>query len=161
MMHVLDDDLSDALDKWEELTPIYAKAKGQRIHLHDFRKSKHSALTLEAEGSTNAEREHKAYAHEDYLTVIKAYGIASEHEVDAFWRLWSGDIKIPEGSEGKTMQIAAWYNEAYTNKEGHNVKENLGLTITEPWEGGSKSDFKPKYHVAPAKDSNVYDDPPF
>ena len=94
MMHVLDDDLSDALDKWEELTPIYAKAKGQRIHLHDFRKSKHSALTLEAEGSTNAEREHKAYAHEDYLAVIKAYGIAAEQEVDAFWNLKLQEAKV-------------------------------------------------------------------
>jgi hypothetical protein len=64
--------------------------------------------------------------------------------------LWSGAVKIPEGSEGKTMQIAAWYNEAYTNKGGHNVKENLGLTITEPWEGESKSDFKPEYHKAPS-----------
>ena len=28
--------------------------------------------------------------------------------------LWSGQIKIPEDAAGKTMQIAAWYNESYT-----------------------------------------------
>ena len=60
--------------------------------------------------------------------------------------MWSGKIKIPEGSEGKTMQIAAWFNEAYTNKEGYDVKENWGLSLSEPGpshgDEGSRSDSR-------------------
>jgi hypothetical protein len=94
MTYVLDDDLTDALDKWEELVPIHAKAKGERVQLDSFKKSKHSALTLEAEGSTNAEREHKGYAHEDYVNVIKALGIATEKEQDALWGLKLAEAKV-------------------------------------------------------------------
>ena len=58
--------------------------------------------------------------------------------------MWSGKVNIPADAAGKTMQIAAWFNEAYTYKVGYDVKENWGLSLTEPWDGGSKSDSKSK-----------------
>ena len=63
MMHVLDDDLTDALDKVEEYAPLWAKAKKDRVVLEEFKRSKRSELFLQASGSTVAEKEHWAYAH--------------------------------------------------------------------------------------------------
>ena len=93
-MHVLDDDLTDALDQVEAFTPIYAAAKSKRVMLEQFRKSKRSALFLEASGSTVAEREHWAYAHNDYKVVLDGLAVATEAETEAFWKLRSAEMKV-------------------------------------------------------------------
>jgi hypothetical protein len=86
-----------------------------------------------------------------------------------FWRqssdnpkapVYRGDVKIPKGWEGKVMQISVWHNPEHTNKDGFTSKEHWGIHLTEPWEGESKSDFKPKYHVAPERREQK-DDIPF
>ena len=88
MIHVLDDDLTDALDKVEEYAPLWAKAKKDRVVLEEFKRSKRSELFLKASGSTVAEKEHWAYAHKDYKDVIEGLGIATEEE----GRLWHMSI---------------------------------------------------------------------
>ena len=93
-MIVLDDDLTDALDKWEELIPIYSKAKSVRVQLESFKKSKHSALTLEAEGSSNAEKEHRGYAHKEYVELLKAVATAGGEEGGALWGLKLAEAKV-------------------------------------------------------------------
>ena len=58
------------------------------------------------------------------------------------------------------MDIAAWYNEAYTDKEGRSRKEKWSLSLSEPWDGGSS---KPTYHTADLRgpDTPQKDDIPF
>ena len=94
MIHVLDDDLTDALDKVEEFAPLWAKAKKDRVVLEEFKRSKRSELFLQASGSTVAEKEHWAYAHNDYKEVIDGLAIATEAETEAFWKLRSAEMKV-------------------------------------------------------------------
>ena len=65
--------------------------------------------------------------------------------------LWSGQVNIPEDAGGKTMQIAAWYNESYTDNTGATKKEKWSLSITPPWDGGQSNGSRPTYHTAEPK----------
>jgi len=94
MIHVLDDDLTDALDQVEKFAPIYAKAKGKRVQLEHFRKSKKSALALDAVGSTVSEKDHRAYSHKDYIAVVDGLSAATEQETEAFWKLKLAEMKV-------------------------------------------------------------------
>lgn len=61
----------------------YAQAKGDRVYLEQFRKSKKAMLMLEAEKQgikTGQERESYAYAHPDYLALLTALQVAVEKE---------------------------------------------------------------------------------
>ena len=71
--------------------------------------------------------------------------------------LWSGTVKIPEDAAGKTMQIAAWYNEAYTDNTGMTKKERWSLSITPPWDGGSSgsSSFSPELRGPDVKKDDI------
>ena len=74
--------------------------------------------------------------------------------------LWSGTVHIPEDAAGKTMQIAAWYNESYTDNTGATKKEKWSLSITPPWDGGQSNGSRPTYHTAEPK-AHTKDDIPF
>ncbi len=74
--------------------------------------------------------------------------------------LWSGQIKIPDDAAGKTMSIAAWYNESYTDNTGATKKERWSLSLSEPWDGGESNGSRPKYHQAEPK-IHTKDDIPF
>jgi len=74
--------------------------------------------------------------------------------------LWSGQIKIPDDAAGKTMSIAAWYNESYTDNTGATKKERWSLSLSEPWDGGESNGSRPKYHQAEPK-VHTKDDIPF
>lgn len=61
----------------------YAQAKGDRVYLEQFRKSKKALLIIEAEQSgikTGLERESYAYAHDDYIALLVALQVAVEKE---------------------------------------------------------------------------------
>jgi len=61
----------------------YAAAKGDRVYLEQFRKSKKAILMVEAEKNgrkTGEERASYAYAHEEYLSILTALQIAVEKE---------------------------------------------------------------------------------
>ena len=94
MMHVLDDDLTDALDKIEEYAPLYASAKKDKVLLEEFKKSKRSELFLQASGSTVAEKEHWAYAHEDYKQLLHGLAVTTEKETELLWKLKSAEMKV-------------------------------------------------------------------
>lgn len=64
--------------------------------------------------------------------------------------LWSGKIKIPEDAAGSTMQIAAWFNDEFTNNEGQTKKENFSLQLSPPWNPDgqtSGNNSSPKVHT--------------
>ena len=61
----------------------YAAAKGDRVYLEQFRKSKKALLMIEAEQKgikTGQERESYAYAHDDYVALLTGLQIAVEKE---------------------------------------------------------------------------------
>jgi len=61
----------------------YAGAKGDRVYLEQFRKSKKALLMIEAEQmgiKTGQERESYAYAHKEYIDILTALQYAVEKE---------------------------------------------------------------------------------
>ena len=62
----------------------YGKACGDVAYLTEFRKSKKAILEIEAAEihglKTGQEREAYAYAHADYVDLLKALGIATEEK---------------------------------------------------------------------------------
>jgi len=87
-------EMGEALDAIEEFSPQYAKAKGQRVHLDDFRKVQLAILYEQAVGKTVADKESWCRAHPDYRTVIKTHGDAVEEEAALYWKLKLAETQI-------------------------------------------------------------------
>ena len=87
-------EMGDALDAIEEFAPQYAKAKGDRVHLDDYRKVQLAILYQEAVGRTVADKENWCRAHPDYVTVIKGHGNAVEEEAALYWKLKLAETQI-------------------------------------------------------------------
>jgi len=61
----------------------YSAAKGDRVYLEQFRKSKKALLMVEAEQKgikTGQERESYAYSHDDYVALLTGLQVAVEKE---------------------------------------------------------------------------------
>ena len=76
--------------------PLYAKAKSERIHLEEFRKSKKALLMKEAmvagfDSAVSQERE--AYAHRDYQALLQGLAVAIEKEETLKWQLTAAQMK--------------------------------------------------------------------
>ena len=72
----------------------YAKAKGERIYLSEFRKSKKAMLINKCKEGTVQERESFAYAHEEYIELLEALRIATEEEEKQRWMITAAQAKI-------------------------------------------------------------------
>lgn len=66
----------------ENLAKEYSAAEAERVYLQEFRKSKKALLMKQYEAShasaSVAAQEREAYAHEEYIEVIKGLQIATE-----------------------------------------------------------------------------------
>lgn len=81
-----------AVEELWKCAPAHAKAKGERIYLEEFRKSKKSLLMRDAEiagHKTLAAQEREAYAHVDYIKLLESLRDAVEREELARWRMVS------------------------------------------------------------------------
>ena len=87
-------EMGDALEVIEEVAPEYAKAKGDRVPLDDYRKVQLAILYQEAVGKTVADKESWCRAHPDYVTVIKGHGNAVEREAALYWKLKLAETQI-------------------------------------------------------------------
>ncbi len=73
-----------------ELADKYAKAQSQADHLFEFRKSKKALLMQQAETAghkTAATQEREAYAHPDYIELLKGLQVATEQALSLKWQL--------------------------------------------------------------------------
>jgi hypothetical protein len=57
-----------------------AQARGNRLYLEQFLKSKRAMLMLQSAAGSVAAQEVYALAHEDYLDVLEGYKAAIEHD---------------------------------------------------------------------------------
>lgn len=76
-------DIEKTLTYIRENAKAYAEAKGNRVYLEQFRKSKKALLMIEAEKKgikTGQERESYAYAHDDYVSLLAGLQVAVEKE---------------------------------------------------------------------------------
>ena len=69
---ISDADVEQAIEHMRDSAPRIAKAKSERVYLEHFLKSKRSILFAEAPGKSVGEREHWAYRHDDYITLLQA-----------------------------------------------------------------------------------------
>jgi hypothetical protein len=79
----VDIDIEKTLTYIRQNAKDYAAAKGDRVYLEQFRKSKKALLMLEAEKlgiKTGQERESYAYAHDEYIQLLTALQVAVERE---------------------------------------------------------------------------------
>jgi hypothetical protein len=74
----------------EAISEEYAQAQALAEHLGEFRKSKKALLMKEAEVSGRASaalQERDAYAHPDYIELLKGLQAATERALSLKWRL--------------------------------------------------------------------------
>jgi len=77
--------------------PLFAKAKSERVHLEEFRKSKKAILMQQASLNgvqTLAAQERDAYSDEEYQALLKGLAAAVEQEETLKWQLTAAQLKI-------------------------------------------------------------------
>ena len=87
-------DPQKAVDFLIEHAPILAAAKGQRIYLEQFLKSKKALLMRESGAGSVAAQEVAALAHPDYLFMIEALRDATEVEERERWLMVAAQARI-------------------------------------------------------------------
>jgi hypothetical protein len=87
-----------------ENAPKYARAKGIRVQLEEYRKSKKAMLASEEEGSLGA-KEMYAYAHPDYVDLLFQIKEAIAEEEELRWKL-----------EAAKLRVEVWKTEEYTKR---------------------------------------------
>ncbi len=84
-------------EDWRASIDEAAKAKADVTYLTEFRKSKKAMLMQEAElngHKTGQERESYAYAHPEYLELLKALKSATETNEQFRWRMKIAEERI-------------------------------------------------------------------
>lgn len=87
-------DPQSAVEQLWKLAPAYAKAKGERVYLEEFRKTLKAQLMKASGESSIGAQEREAYAHESYVTHLKGLQVAVEAEEVARWRLVAAQAAI-------------------------------------------------------------------
>ena len=72
----------------------FAKAKADRVFIEEFRKSKKALLMAESDESAANAREQYAYAHPDYIELIKGLREAVEIEETLKWSLTAAQLRV-------------------------------------------------------------------
>jgi hypothetical protein len=107
-------DMEERFAQLERLAEEYAVAHAQAEHLAEFRKAKKAILMREAEVSgvkTSAMQERDAYAHPDYVDLLKGLRSATERAVSCKWRL-----------ELARMRFEAWRSQQANRRAEMNLR---------------------------------------
>jgi hypothetical protein len=83
-----------AVDFIIQKAEAYAKAKGARVYIENFLRSKKSLLMNQSDAKTVADREAFAYAHADYIQLTEGLRAAVEQEEEIKWLLIAAQARI-------------------------------------------------------------------
>jgi hypothetical protein len=72
----------------------YAQAKGTRIYIENFLRSKKSLLMAQSDAKTVADREAYAYAHPEYIELLAGLRAAVEQEEGIKWKLTAAQATV-------------------------------------------------------------------
>ena len=72
----------------------FADAKAQRIYLEEFRKSKKALLMQASMETTVNAQERDAYAHPEYIELLKGIRDAVEIEEELRWKLIAAQARV-------------------------------------------------------------------
>lgn len=93
--------MSDTIEKliheWRLGVSDYAKAKADTVYLTEYRKSLKAIKMAEAQEKglkTGQERESYAYAHEEYITLLKGLREATEKSEELRYRMRIAEERI-------------------------------------------------------------------
>lgn len=87
-------DPQKAVDFLREHAPILAAAKGQRVYLEQFLKSKKALLMRESGAGSVASQEVAALAHPDYIALVEALRDAADAEERERWLMVAAQARI-------------------------------------------------------------------
>jgi hypothetical protein len=85
-----------AIDYIVQNAPKFAAAKGQRVYLENFLRTKKALLMKDAMQmgfESAAAQEREAYAHPEYQELLKGLALAIEEEETLKWKLTAATIK--------------------------------------------------------------------
>jgi hypothetical protein len=85
--------IEKALDFMRDNAPNLAKAKSDRVHLEQYRKSKKALLMNEKEGAQHL-RESYAYAHPEYEELLEGLREAVRQEEELKWMMEAARMKV-------------------------------------------------------------------
>ena len=97
---VTEQEVEAALERIEEVTPLYAQAKATRMQLKEFQNTLKSRLRRKSSGKTKDERDDYAHTHSEYLEWQDNYKLALEEEEKYRWAL---DLETPRISVWQTQ----------------------------------------------------------
>jgi len=101
-----------AVHNLAKLASEYGKAKGNRVYLEQFRKSKKALLFNEAPDGTIPSKENYAYSHPDYLELLDGLERAVELEETYKFKLKSAELAIE-----------IWRTESANNRMDHRASQ--------------------------------------
>ena len=87
-------DPNKAIDFIFENGKKFAKAKAERIYLEEYRKSLKAILMKRSLESAIGAQEREAYAHDEYLQLLKGIRAAVEAEEELRWSLVAAQARI-------------------------------------------------------------------
>jgi hypothetical protein len=77
-----------------DTSPLYAKAKADRMYLEEFRKSRKAQLQSQAGTEVIGKQETYAYAHADYIEILEGIKQAVEKEEKYRWLMTAAQARI-------------------------------------------------------------------
>lgn len=83
-----------AVDFIIKMAPKYAEAKAQRVYLEEFRRSKRSLLMAQSDAPAANAREQYAYAHPEYVELLRGLQAAVEIEEALKWQLTAAQARV-------------------------------------------------------------------
>ncbi len=87
-------DPNDAVDYIIKHARQFADAKAQRVYLEEFRKSKKALLMKESLEPTLGAQERDAYAHDEYIELLKGLKEAVAIEEKLRWDLIAAQARV-------------------------------------------------------------------
>lgn len=85
---------NEAIDFIFRESPLFARAKSDRVYLEEFRKSKKALLMSQSAEKSAVAREQFAYSHPEYIGLLDGLRTAIEQEETLRWRLIAAQARV-------------------------------------------------------------------
>lgn len=87
-------DANDAVDYIYLNAPLFAKAQSEHDYLYEYRKAKKASLMLVSLETSAIMREAWAYAHPEYIKILKGIEAAGEKAITLKWQLDAAKLRV-------------------------------------------------------------------
>ena len=116
---ITDEQAEKAADFIRDNASKYAEAKGERIFLSEYRKSKKAILMQECDEKTQAAKETWAYAHMDYEQLLEGLKEAVIKEETLRWQM-----------VGAQTKIELWKSQQFSNRQIDRSQSTISSNVS-------------------------------